>query len=108
MDDPNHEVSEGHITGMCVLSLFTPLPNTSRASQTPEVHPSPPPSLPPPLLVPPSLPSCCHLRLETLSEPFIPLLAISLSTLSHHPTIPPIAPLIVSFTTSVGHTRCVK
>lgn len=93
-----------------LYKLCLPLPNISRASQTPGVHPPPPL----PSFSPSGPPSCCHLCLETFPQSFIPLLAISLSTLSHHPTVPPIAPLIVSLQTSppphssFSPAQCVK
>lgn len=87
-------------------------PHISPASQTSEVHPGPPLSLLFPSFSPSTPPSCYHLRLETSPEPFIPLLAFSLSTLSHHPAVPPIAPSLQLPTPRhplpFGITPCVK
>lgn len=87
-------------------------PHISPASQTSEVHPGPPLSLLFPSFSPSTPPSCYHLRLETSPEPFIPLLAVSLSTLSHHPAVPPIAPSLQLPTPRhplpFGITPCVK
>lgn len=95
------------------ITLTFPLPVKLLRSTLVLLFPS---SFPPlPSFSPSTPPSCYHLRLETSPEPFIPLLAISLSTLSHHPPVPPIAPSIVSLQLPTprhplpfGITPCVK
>lgn len=87
---PSHFPCQSNFWGPPWSSSFPPLPSFS-------------PSTPP---------SCYHLRLETSPEPFIPLLAVSLSTLSHHPAVPPIAPSLQLPTPRhplpFGITPCVK
>lgn len=107
---------------VCFFFLITPPPSTFPVSpsqipfQSNSWGPPWSSSFPPlPSFSPSTPPSCYHLRLETSPEPFIPLLAISLSTLSHHPAVPPIAPSIVSLQLPTprhplpfGVTPCVK